>query len=85
MRRACKAPPALIAEGYAKKHHRKSWKKYLDGALGECNEMIVHLSFCLDLGHPEEALCHELSDLYDKTGKQLYNLGKKWQSYDEKT
>jgi len=42
--RASKSIPALIAEGYARKNHRKDWQKYLNEAIGECNEMIVHLS-----------------------------------------
>jgi four helix bundle protein len=38
MRRACKSPLALLAEGYAKKNYKRSWKKYIDDALGECND-----------------------------------------------
>jgi len=49
MRRACKAAPALVAEGYAKKNHRRQWQKYLDDAIGECNEMIHHLSVAIDV------------------------------------
>ena len=81
MRRACKKPPALIAEGYAKKNHKKEWKKYLDDAIGECNEMIVHLSCAVDI-YPEyidSALCKELIKVYDIAGKQLYRLAESWQ------
>jgi len=80
MRRASKSIPALIAEGYAKKHHQKSWKKYLDDAIGECNEMITHLSFAKDL-YPNKVnvkLCKELIETYNISGKQLYCLGKSW-------
>jgi len=49
LRRSSKAIPALIAEGYAKKHQPKAFQGYLVDALGEANEMIVHLSYCLDL------------------------------------
>ena len=38
MRRACKSPLAIIAEGYARKNYKKDWQKYLNGAIGECNE-----------------------------------------------
>ncbi len=80
MHRASMAIPALIAEGYAKKHHRKNWQKYLDDAIGECNEMIVHLSFTKDLHSDkvESKLCDELIQTYDVLGKQLYRLGKSW-------
>ncbi|MFA4906308.1 MAG: four helix bundle protein [Candidatus Margulisiibacteriota bacterium] len=80
MRRACKAPPALIAEGYAQKHHRKEWQKYLNDAIGECNEMIVHLSCAKDVyaGHMDQQLCQELIKIYDISGKQLYRLAESW-------
>ena len=40
--------------------------------------MIVHLSFVRDLKYVDVDLCDELIDVYDKGGKQLYNLGKSW-------
>ncbi len=80
MRRACKAPPALIAEGYAKKNHKKAWQKYLDDAIGECNEMIVHLSCAKDVyaSHVDVHLCQNLIEIYDIGGKQLYRLAESW-------
>lgn len=84
MRRASKGTPALIAEGYAKKHHKKSWQKYLDDAIGECNEMITHLSFAKDL-YPDKVdvkLCEKLIEAYDIAGKQIYRLGKSWRKQE---
>lgn len=80
MQRACKSAPAQIAEGYAKKHHKKSWQKYIDDAIVECNEMIHHLSCCKDVYYNfiDMKLCEQLIDTYNITGKQLYNLGKNW-------
>ena len=80
MRRACKAPVALIAEGYAKKNHQKQWQKYLDDAIGECNEMIVHLSCCRDVyaQSVDSKLCRELIETYNISGKQLYRLAESW-------
>lgn len=80
-----KAPPTLIAEGYSKRHQKRAFKKYLDDAMGECNEMIVHLSFAKDLGYVDAKLCDELIDIYDKGGKQLYNLGKSWMKQSRTT
>ena len=76
--RSSKAIPALIAEGYAKRHQKKNFKKYLDDGMGEANETIVHLSFTKDLKYPEPALCDELIETYNIIGKQLYNLGGSW-------
>ena len=42
--RSCKAIPRLIAEGYAKKHQRFGFQKYLDDAMGERNDFSVHLT-----------------------------------------
>ena len=80
MRRSSKAIPALIAEGYAKKNHQKDWQKYLDDAIGECNEMITHLSFTKDLYSEkiDSNFCEDLIKIYDISGKQLFNLGKSW-------
>ena len=87
MRRACKAPPALIAEGYAQKHHRKAWQKYLNDAIGECNEMIVHLSCTRDVyfEYADVNICQDLIETYDIGGKQLYRLADSWREPHELT
>jgi len=82
MRRASKAPLAIIAEGYAKKNYKKDWQKYINNAIGECKEMIVHLSCCRDVyhNHIDSKLCQESIDLYDVSGKQLYGLAESWRA-----
>lgn len=84
--RACKSIPALIAEGYAKKHQKKHFQKYLDDAIGESNEMITHLSFCKDIYGDllENELCDKLIEIYDIAGRQIYMLSKKWQNFKER-
>lgn len=80
MRRASKAPLAIIAEGYAKKNYRRDWQKYINEAIGECNEMIAHLSCCRDI-YPENLNREVIEQLlvgYDICGKQLYRLGESW-------
>lgn len=47
--RSSKAIPRLIAEGFAKRHQRYGFQKYLYDAAGECNETNVSLSHCRDL------------------------------------
>lgn len=81
--RACMAPLAIIAEGYAKNHQPRAWKKYLYDAIGECNEMITHLSFIRDL-YPDRIdskLCDSLIETYNISGKQLYCLAENWKSF----
>ena len=83
MRRACKAGPALIAEGFAKRYQKRNWQKYIDDTIGECNEMVNHLSVCIDVysQYVDIELCKELIDIYDISCRQLYNLGKSWKDF----
>src|SRR6187455_2816150 len=47
--RSSKAIPRLIAEGFAKKHQKAGFQKYLDDAMSESNETLVGLCQCRDL------------------------------------
>ena len=81
--RACKSIPRLIAEGYAKRHQKAGFQKYIDDAMGECNEMVVSISQCRDIypSYIDTKRCEELIDMYDKTGRQLYRLGASWTNF----
>lgn len=87
LRRSCTGIPPLIAEGHAKKHQKKAFQKYLDDAIGECNESIVHLSYCKDLysDRINPQLCTQLIDIYDKSARQMYNLIQAWNKFTRKT
>lgn len=86
LRRSSTAIPPLIAEGHAKKHQKKAFQKYLDDAIGEINETIVHLSYVRDLySHlVNPRLVEQLIDIYDKSARQSYNLIKAWNSFSRK-
>lgn len=79
--RASKAAPRLVAEGYAKKHQRSGFQKYLDDAMAECNEVIVCLEQIKDIYHLENDLCQQLIDDYDKSARQLYKLAEAWDKF----
>lgn len=83
MRRCSKAGPALLAEGFAKRYQKRNWKKYLDDTMGECNEMVHHLSVCMDIykKQVDEKLCKKLIETYDICNKQLYKLRQSWQDF----
>ena len=84
--RSCKTIPRLIAEGYAKRHQKRGFQKYLDDAMGECNEIIVSLSHCRDI-YPKYVsikLCDELIKTYDVSGRQLYRLSETWSKFKMK-
>ncbi len=82
--RSAKAIAPLIAEGFAKKHLPKSFQKYLDDAMGECNETIVHLSYCKDIygKDVDSTKCDELIEKYDIINKQLYKLSLAWRNFN---
>jgi len=71
--RAAKAAPRLVAEGYAKKHQKFGFQKYID-AMAECNEAIVCLEQIKDIYKIEVDLCKELINIYDKSARQLFKL-----------
>lgn len=79
--RSSKAVPRLIAEGYAKKHQRAGFQKYLDGATAESNETIVSLEHVKDIYRIEVNLCNELIDIYDKASRQLFKLAEVWDKF----
>lgn len=78
LRRSCKAIPRLIAEGYAKRHQKLGFQKYLDDAMAESNETFVGLCQCRDI---YSINCGELIDQYEIFGKQLYKLSAAWTSF----
>jgi len=83
MRRASQGAPALIAEGFAKRYQEKHWHKYINDAIGECNEMIHHLSVCIDIYSTfvDKNKCQEAIGLYDYSARQLTKLGQSWRNY----
>ena len=81
IRRASKAPIAILAEGYAKRSYNREWLKYINDCIGECNEMMAHLGICksIYIKYFESTLLDQLVEQYDICGKQLYRLGQSWQ------
>jgi len=85
LNRCCKAGPALIAEGFAKRYQKKSWKKYIDDTIGESNEMIHHLSVCADIYSQfiSTKTCQKLIREYDIANRQLYTLKSAWTDFHQ--
>jgi four helix bundle protein len=83
IRRCCKSIPANIAEGYSKRRSPKEFKRHLTIAMGEANEMIVHIEICRELRYMDEPVCAEFIDGYTIIGKQLNRLISAWRTYPE--
>lgn len=84
--RSSKAIPRLIAEGYAKRHQKYGFQKYLDDAMAECNETIVSLEQCKDIYESliNTSLLKELISVYDVSARQLYRLREAWNNFKTK-
>ena len=82
--RSCKAIPRLIAEGYAKRHQKAGFQKYIDDAMGECNETIVSIEQIKDIYAIKVNLCSELISAYDISGRQLFRLSEAWTKFKDK-
>ena len=81
MRRCSKSIAANIAEGYSKRHFEKEFKKHLNIAMGEANEMVVHLETARLLEYISVADGDALIDGYSIVGKQLYKLMSNWRTF----
>lgn len=81
LRRTSKSVPANIAEGWAKRRFEKEFKRYLDSAIGSCNEMEVHISMAKDLSFWRKDFCEALLKRYLLLGGKLTNLRNKWKTF----
>lgn len=81
--RSSKAIPRLIAEGYAKRHQKSGFQKYLDDTMAECNETVVSLSQSMDIygKYIDAKLCEQLIETYDIVGRQIYRLRESWSNF----
>lgn len=84
LRRSCKAIPRLIAEGYAKKHQKSGFQKYLDDAMAECNETIVSIEQAKDIYRIDGRVCDQLIEIYDKSVRQIYRLALAWDKFKKR-
>jgi len=81
MRRASRSIPSNIAEGYAKRQYIAEFKRHLVSAIGESNEMEVHLDTAKDLKLLPSDLCSKILKDYQDLGGKLNRLIKNWKKY----
>jgi len=85
MRRCSKSIPANIAKGYSKRKFEKEFRLHLNIAMGEANEMVVHLDISRALSYIDEPTCAQLAEGYTVIGKQLFRLMSNWRTYPAAT
>ena len=80
LRRAARSIPANIVEGWAKRASVAEFKRYLQVAIGSCDEVKFWLQMAKDEGYIPDELVNTQSGRYNKIGAMLAGLWKKWRS-----
>lgn len=78
IKRATKAIPAIISEGFAKRNSSKEFKRYLLIAIGSSDEVITHLRVISILIPDLADKANILINKFITISKRLNALHKKW-------
>ena len=78
LRRAARSIPAYIVEGWGKRASTAEFKRYLQIAIGSCDETRMWLDMSKDEGYISENDCKEVKDRYNRIGAMLASLWKQW-------
>ena len=78
MRAASRSIPANIAEGWARRESAAEFRRFLQMAIGSCEELKVWLDFSADEGYLNGKALDELRSEYAKIGSLLKRLWKGW-------
>jgi four helix bundle protein len=81
LRRAARSVPANIVEGWAKRSSAPEFKRYLQVAIGSCDECKLWLEMSRDEGYLIDAGFKDLSNRFNVVGAMLKSLWKQWQSF----
>jgi four helix bundle protein len=78
LRRAARSIPANIVEGWGKRASSAEFKRYLQIAIGSCDETRMWLDLSKDEGYITEKDCLEIKARYNRIGAMLGSLWKQW-------
>ncbi len=81
MRSAARSIPANIAEGWARRESAAEFRRFLQMALGSCEEVKVWLDFSRDEGYLNGNKLKQLEADYAKVGTLLQRLWKGWRKF----
>src|SRR5216684_4658162 len=80
LRRAARSVPANIVEGWAKRSSAPEFKRYLQVAIGSCDECKLWLELSKDEGYLTPQQCEELLNEFNRLGAMLKSLWRQWRS-----
>ena len=78
LRRAARSIPANIVEGWGKRASTPEFKRYLQIAIGSCDETRMWLDLSKDEGYISESDCKVVKDRNNRIGAMLSSLWKQW-------
>jgi four helix bundle protein len=81
LRRAVRSIPANIVEGWAKRASALEFKRYLQVAIGSCDECKLWLEMSRDEGFLAATECSVLENKMNVVGAMLKSLWKQWKNY----
>jgi four helix bundle protein len=79
-RRAARLIPANIVEGWAERRSASEFKRYLQVAIGSCDETKFWLEMSNDEGYASAEAVNKLCDRFNRIGAMLASLWKRWSS-----
>jgi four helix bundle protein len=83
LRRAARSIPANIVEGWGKRASTPEFKRYLQIAIGSCDETRMWLDLSKDEGYIPENDCQEIKERYNKIDAMLSSLWKQWRGTEK--
>ena len=81
LRRAARSVPANIVEGWAKRSSAAEFKRYLQVAIGSCDECKLWLEMSRDEGFLSAEECSLLENRFNVLGAMLKSLWKQWKTF----
>jgi len=79
LRRAARSIPANIVEGRARRQSVAEFKRYLQVAVGSCDEVKMWLEMSKDEGYISQEIFETRTSRYNRIGAMLASLWKNWQ------
>jgi len=81
LRRAARSIQANIVEGWAKRSSPAEFKRYLQIAIGSCDECKLWLDMSRDKGFLRETDCSLLTNKFNVLGAMLKSIWKQWKNF----
>lgn len=78
LRRAVRSIPANIVEGWAKRASTAEFKRYLQVAIGSCDECKLWIEMSCDEGYLTKEIAEGLGNRFNVLGAMLKSLWKQW-------